>query len=118
MKSFPRLRLRFLSCLFLPVSNLATLFSADAAAPARPPPAPLVHDTSPIVLFNGRNFDGLFIYVDGTDTTRDAAWKIEDGLLRCTGVGKGYVRTTAAYADYTRRLECRWPARARHSGIM
>ena len=84
----------------------------------RPPPAPLVHDTTPITLFNGRDFDGLHIFVEGTATTPAAAWKIEDGLLRCTGVGKGYVRTTAAYADYKLRLEWRWPVRAGNSGIM
>ena len=94
-------------------------FAADAApAAARPPPAPLVHDTTPITLFNGRDFSGLHIFVDGNDTAPAAAWKIEDGILRCTGLGKGYARTTAAYADYRLRLEWRWPVRAGNSGVM
>ena len=96
----------------------APVFAADAAVASRPPVAPLVHDTSPITLFNGRNFDGLMIYVDGSATTPVAAWKIEDGVLRCTGIGKGYVRTTTAYADYKLRLEWRWPVRTGNSGIM
>lgn len=104
--------------LLLVAVSAAPSFAADTATPARPPPAPLVHDTSPIALFNGRTFDGLFVYVDGTGTTPEQAWKIEDGLLRCTGVGKGYVRTTAAYSDYTLRLEWRWPVRTGNSGIM
>jgi hypothetical protein len=116
MKTIPGLRLS--AFLLLSFSADATLFAANAPVPGRLPPAPLVHDTSPITLFNGRNFEGLFIYIDGTATTPDAAWKIEDGLLRCTGLGKGYVRTTAAYADYTLRLEWRWPVRTGNSGIM
>lgn len=116
MKTFPGLRVAALP--FTALSFAAALFAADSPAPARAPVAPLVHDTSPIPLFNGRNFDGLFIYLDGTGTTPDAAWKIEDGMLRCTGVGKGYVRTTTAYADYKLRLEWRWPVRTGNSGIM
>ncbi len=99
---------------FVPLLHFATLVRA-AVPPA--PPAPLVHDTTPIALFNGRNFDGLLVYVEGTATTA-AAWKIEDGILRCTGVGKDYVRTTAAYADYKLTLEWRWPVRTGNSGIM
>jgi hypothetical protein len=124
MKTF--LGFRLSASLLLAVLASATLFAADAAVSGRPPalsppngpPAPLVHDTSPIPLFNGRNFDGLFIHVDGSGTTPEAAWRIEDGLLRCTGIGKGYVRTTAAYADYKLRLEWRWPVRTGNSGIM
>ena len=115
MKISPLLRIA--ACLFFP-ALIAPMFAADAPAAVRPPPPPLVHDTTPITLFNGRNFDGLHIFVDGTDIAPAAAWKIEDGLLRCTGLGKGYVRTTAAYADYTLRLEWRWPVRTGNSGIM
>src|SRR5262245_59359247 len=118
MKTFPGLPLSAALLLLLPA--VATLHAADAAAKGRAPntAAPLVHDTSPITLFNGRNFDGLLIYVEGTDTKPADVWKIEEGLLRCSGVGRGYVRTTAAYADYTLRLEWRWPVRTGNSGIM
>ena len=93
--------------------------AADAAPTTpRPPPAPLVHDLTPISLFNGRDFSGLHVFVESTDITPAAAWKIEDGILRCTGLGKGYVRTTAAYADYRLRLEWRWPVRTGNSGVM
>lgn len=116
MKTYPCF---FLASLLLSASVETTLFAADAATPGRTGPARLVHDTSPITLFNGRNFDGLLVFVDPADKiTPDAAWKIEDGLLRCSGAGKGYVRTTAAYADYKLRLEWRWPVRAGNSGIM
>src|SRR5439155_372546 len=73
---------------------------------------------APLALFNGRNFDGLHIFVEQATIEPAAAWKIEEGLLRCTGVGRGYVRTTAAYADYRLKLEWRWPKAAGNSGVM
>src|SRR6185503_373345 len=81
-------------------------------------PAPLVHNTTPIRLFNGRDFDGLHIFAESSSTNPAAGWKIEDGMLRCLGVGKGYVRTTTAYSDYRLRLEWRWPARTGNSGVL
>jgi len=88
------------------------------SVPAAEPPAPLVKDTTPIPLFNGRNLDGLHIFTESATADPAAGWKIEDGLLRCLGVGRGYVRTTTAYADYRLRLEWRWPAKAGNSGVM
>lgn len=97
---------------------LALALSCVALAHAAEPPAPLVQDTTPIRLFNGRDFEGLHIFTERPVADLSTVWKIEDGVLRCLGVGRGYVRTTAAYADYRLRLEWRWPARAGNSGIM
>jgi hypothetical protein len=100
----PRFALLALACLLvLPAS----------AQPAAPAPA-----AAPISLFNGRNFDGLYIFVEPGTAEPGTAWKIEDGLLRATGVGRGYVRTTAAYADYSLKVEWRWPKAAGNSGVM
>lgn len=95
----------------------AAAFFFSLTARAAQPPAPLVHDTTTIRLFNGRNFDGLHLCVETPASDPAAAWKIEDSLLRCLGVGRGYVRTTTAYSDYHLRLEWRWPARAGNSGV-
>ncbi len=84
------------------------------AQPAAPKPAP----PEPIQLFNGKNFDGLHIFVEKAGTDPATAWKVEDGLLRCLGVGRGYVRTEVAYADYQLSLEWRWPKNAGNSGVM
>jgi hypothetical protein len=77
-----------------------------------------VKETTAIRLFNGRDYAGLFVFVEKADTDPASAWKIEDGLLRCLGVGRGYVRTTTAYSDYRLRLEWRWPVRLGNSGVM
>ena len=76
------------------------------------PPAPTIQ------LFNGRDFTGLHVYVRETTIKPEDAWKVEDGLLRCAGVGRGYVRTNIAYADYTLHAEWRWPKGPGNSGIL
>lgn len=90
---------------------LIQMIAAFAQAPADPP-------IKTIELFNGRNFDGLKIYVE--DSTFDArdVWKVEEGLLRATGIGKGYVRTIMPYADYNLHLEWRWPKAPGNSGVL
>jgi hypothetical protein len=80
--------------------------------------APLAKDTTPVALFNGRDLTGLQIFAEIPLPDAAAAWKVEDGLLRCVGTGKGYVRTTSAYSDYTLRVEWRWPAKPGNSGVM
>lgn len=99
------------------IISVLALFVAFAIFAAEPRP-PLVHDTAPVRLFDGRTFDGLHIYNETAVTTPTAGWKIEDGVLRCLGTGRGYARTVLAYSDYRLRLEWRWPARAGNSGVM
>ena len=71
-----------------------------------------------IPLFNGRDFDGLHVYVSNPAIAASQAWVIQDGVLRCTGVGNGYVRTVTPYADYKLTVEWRWPNGRGNSGIM
>jgi hypothetical protein len=97
---------------------LALALACTVHVSAAEPTAPLVQDTAPIVLFNGRNFDGLHVFAESAGTDATNGWKIEEGMLRCLGLGRGYVRTTSAYADYRLHLEWRWPARAGNSGVL
>jgi 3-keto-disaccharide hydrolase len=69
-------------------------------------------------LFNGRDLEGWHVYVDDPAIDPADVWHVEDGLLRATGVGKGYVRTDMAYADYKLQLEWRWPSGPGNSGVM
>jgi hypothetical protein len=73
---------------------------------------------SAIELFNGQNLDGLAVYVDDVSIEPTEVWKVEDGMLRCTGIGKGYVRTDKAYADYKLHVEWRWPRGPGNSGVL
>jgi Domain of Unknown Function (DUF1080) len=79
---------------------------------------PLVKDTTPVRLFNGRDFVGLRIFTESPSADPAAEWKAEDGLLRCVSANKGYICTTTAYADYHLRLEWRWPGKPGNSGVM
>ncbi len=90
----------------------------DVAAPQSPTTAqtPPDADFGTIELFNGRDFAGLTVFV-GDDGTAAIA-RVEDGLLRITGVGRGYVRTNAAFADYKLAFQWRWPAQAGNSGLL
>lgn len=104
-------------------AGVAVCVAVSAAAFAQPSgqsSAPLgsgVSAATPIPLFNGRNFDGLHVFTEN-NADPATAWKIEGGMLRALGVGRGYVRTLAAYADYTLRLEWRWPKPPGNSGVM
>ena len=71
-----------------------------------------------IRLFNGHDFSGLHIFSQSPAADPAASWRIEGGMLRCLGAGRGYVRTVQAFADYRLRLEWRWPAGRGNSGIM
>jgi hypothetical protein len=80
--------------------------------------APLVKDTAPVPLFNGRDLTGLQVFAEPGIADPAAGWKIEDGVLRAVSTSKGYVRTTSAYSDYRLRLEWRWPAKPGNSGVL
>lgn len=96
---------------------LVTLVCASASTLGAQPGA-LVHNTTPILLFNGRDFAGLHIFSETASAAPADGWKVEHGVLRCLGSGKGYIRTVAAYADYHLRLEWRWPANPGNSGVL
>ncbi len=74
--------------------------------------------TATVALFNGRDFSGLHVFVENSTVAISEAWKIEEGLLRATGVGRGYVRTVLPYADYKLSVDWRWPKGKGNSGIL
>jgi hypothetical protein len=82
---------------------------------AQTPTDPPIHL---LELFNGRNLDGLTVYLDDASVNQAEIWRVEDGILRTTGASKGYIRTDMAYADYKLQLEWRWPKEAGNSGVL
>ncbi len=69
-------------------------------------------------LFNGRDFEGLHVFVEDPKMEVSEVARVEDGMIRVTGAGKGYVRTTNAFADYKLSFEWRWPAAGGNSGLL
>lgn len=51
--------------------------------------------------FNGRNFEGW----EGAGQPADKCWKVEDGLLICTGEKGPWLRSLEQYADFNFRVE-------------
>ena len=78
-----------------------------------------------IPLFNGKDLTGLTTWLK--DTRRDdprRVFRVEDGILRITGDGFGYIATDRAYRDYRVVVEYRWGTRTdggkfvRNSGLL
>ena len=55
-------------------------------------------------LFNGKDLDG-WKAIDGPASS----WKVEDGLLFCSGQGSGWLSTAKEYGNYELELEFRVP---------
>jgi len=43
---------------------------------------------------------------------------VKNGVLRCEGRPRGYMRTETAYADYHLHVEWRWPAKPGNNGVL
>ena len=81
----------------------------------------------PITLFNGKNLDGLYTWLQDTryDDPRQV-FTVADGQLNISGDGFGYVVTDRPYRDYHMVIEFRWGERtwearkdrARDSGVL
>jgi hypothetical protein len=62
-----------------------------------------------IALFNGKSFDGWTKVIKAEkDACPDKTWKIEDGIIKCSGTPFGYLRTQQSYANYKLHVEYRW----------
>jgi hypothetical protein len=81
---------------------LSVLLAALALAAWATPGAALDKDNGTIKLFNGKDLTGWKRY----DSKQDV-WKVEDGLLVCTGKGGGWLGTERAHANFVLRLEYR-----------
>jgi hypothetical protein len=89
--------------------------SWSVSAFAQSPPDPPIQT---IKLFSGENLYGLKVYFEDRGVDVADIWKVQDGMLRATGRGKGYIRTEMPYADYKLHLEWRWPGKPGNSGVL
>lgn len=83
------------------------LVKAEPSSQAIKPEA--VRPTEKIALFNGKSFEGWTKVIKAEkDADPDKTWKIEDGIIKCSGTPFGYLRTQQSYADYKLHVEYRW----------
>ena len=71
-----------------------------------------------VSLFSGTDLQGWECFAPDATTKAEELWTVQNGTLRCTAAGKGYLRTRRAYADYKLTLEWRWPHEPGNSGVM
>jgi len=56
-------------------------------------------------LFNGRDFAGWRFHLGKEGADNQGTFRVEDGMLICTGSPAGYMFTEKSYRDYTLRVE-------------
>jgi hypothetical protein len=117
----PCLALAALAALAVLAPSLAHAQATVPAAATQTPAAaqtPADANWGTLELFNGRDFEGLHVFVEDPQMEASEVVRVEDGMIRVTGAGKGYVRTTNALADYKLSFEWRWPAAGGNSGLL
>jgi hypothetical protein len=75
-------------------------------------------DGGVIALFNGRDLEGWYIWLDDSNADPKKTWKVRDGEIRCTGNPTGFLRTKEQYSNYKLELEWRWPEKPGNSGVL
>ena len=71
-----------------------------------------------IALFNGKDFTGWKLFIPDQTVDVTTVWSVKDGVIHCTGVPTGYLRTDAYYSNYQLHVEWRWPQEPGNSGIL
>ena len=86
-----------------------TVALAQSDLPAGEPISP---GDEPIQLFNGKNLDGFYTFLQDTkyEDPRQV-FRVTDGMLHITGDGLGALTTKKAYRDYHLVLEFKWGPR-------
>ena len=103
--------------------TLALLCAPGFADPA-PTPAATADDGTvaltagePIALFDGESLNGwTAVLADDTDPT--TVWSAGDGLLKCTGKPKGYIKTDRQFKNYQLSLKWRWTGKPGNNGVL
>ena len=55
------------------------------------------------------NLSGWSCHLEDPGAKQQDTWRIEAGVLKCTGNPKGYLYTTDSYTDFVLTLQWRWP---------
>ncbi|MBN1293257.1 MAG: DUF1080 domain-containing protein, partial [Candidatus Latescibacteria bacterium] len=71
-----------------------------------------------IQLWNGKDFTGWEFVLANDEADAKDVWSIKNGVIHCTGVPNGYMRTVSDYSDYTLYLEWRWVEEPGNSGVL
>jgi hypothetical protein len=105
-------------CMIAAAVVVTVILLAVASPAAQKQDKPIV-PKSKTVLWNGKDFSGWKLYTrePGHDVTK--TWSVTNGVIRCEGNPRGYMRTEIDYADYLVHVEWRWPGeKGGNSGVL
>ncbi len=69
-------------------------------------------------LWNGEDFSGWGFVLEDDSVDVSEVWTIQEGVIHCTGIPNGYMRTDLEYSNYILYLDWRWPENESNSGIL
>lgn len=79
--------------------------AANGDGPGQPPITP----SEAIMLFNGRDLEGLYGWLEDSGALDPrGVFSVEDGILRVSGDGNGGITTKSEYRDYRLVVEYKW----------
>jgi len=96
---------------------VAAAVLAGIAGAKEKPKEPIVAKEK-TVLWNGRDFAGWELFLADETVDVSTVWSVKDGVVRCEGQPRGYMRTEADYANYLLHVEWRWPGKGGNSGVL
>ncbi len=94
------------------------LLSCGKQFPEKPIPENVIIPDKKIALWNGTDFSEWILFIPDNHVAVDSVWSIEDGVINCTGVPNGYIRTKNDYANYKLTVEWRWTSEPGNSGVL
>ncbi len=71
-----------------------------------------------VMLWNGKDFAGWTRFVPEAGVDVNEVWRVQDGVLYCSGKPNGYIRTANRYENYQLHVEWRWPETPTNSGVL
>jgi hypothetical protein len=71
-----------------------------------------------VSLWNGRDLTGWERVVSDPAADVNDIWRVQKGVIHCTGQVNGYLRTDKTYRDYQLHVEWRWPDTPANSGVL
>lgn len=95
------------------VMVVSLLLPAGCQKKSEPAPA-----KEKVVFFNGKDFSGWKLFVEGEDVDAADIFTVKDGVVNCKGKPNGYMRTEAEYKNYNLHLEWRWVDEPANSGVL
>lgn len=71
-----------------------------------------------VSLFNGSNFDGWYMWSEDPNADPKETWLVKDGMIYCTGVPQGFLRTEKDYSNYIFTFDWKWAKEPGNSGVL